>query len=236
MAMRSSSNLTMLRQVAIRLRPLLGEVVFLGGCATDILITDPAAPAARPTTDVDVIAEISSMADYYALSERIRSLGFHEDTSDDAPICRWCIDNFHLDVMPTDPNILGFGNRWYIPAINTAVPIEIEINLSINMVTAPYFIATKLDAFHGRGKNDYMLSHDLEDIVAVIDGRPELIDEICNAPKEVNDYIAEEFANLLSSSGFMENLRCHLPPDSTQEGRVKVVLERIRAVIAGSSN
>jgi hypothetical protein len=233
--MRNSPNLAMLRQVAIRLRPLLGEVVFLGGCATDILITDPAAPTVRPTTDVDVIAEISSMADYYALAERMRSLGFQEDTSDGAPICRWHVDNFHLDVMPTDPSILGFGNRWYVPAIHTAVSVEIDTNLSINMVTAPYFVATKLEAFYGRGNNDYMLSHDLEDIIAVIDGRPELSDEIRSSPKDVSDYLAGEFSRLLSNGRFMENLPCHLPPDSTQGGRVKIVLERMRTIIKGSS-
>ena len=234
--MRNSPNLAMLRQVAIRLRPLLEEVVFLGGCATDILITDPAAPTVRPTTDVDVIAEISSRADYYALAERMRALGFQEDTSDGAPICRWRADNFHLDVMPTDPGILGFGNRWYVPAIHTAVSVEIDTNLSIRMVTAPYFVATKLEAFYGRGNNNYMLSHDLEDIIAVIDGRPELGDEIRNSPKEVSDYLAEEFSKLLSNSRFMENLPCHLPSDSTQGGRVKIVLKRMRAIIKGSAS
>ena len=46
------------------------------------------------------------------------------------------------------------------------------------MITAPYFLATKFEAFHGRGNSDYRMSHDLEDIVTVIDGRPELASEV----------------------------------------------------------
>lgn len=103
------------------------------------------------------------------------------------------------------------------------------------MVTAPYFVATKLEAFYGRGNNDYMLSHDLEDIIAVIDGRRELSDEIRSSPKDVSDYLAGEFSRLLSNGRFMENLPCHLPPDSTQGGRVKIVLERMRTIIKGST-
>jgi hypothetical protein len=45
----------------------------------------------------------------------------------------------------------------------------------VHLITAVNFVATKLEAFHGRGANDVTLSHDLEDIVAVIDGRSEIV-------------------------------------------------------------
>ena len=48
---------------AIRLGPLLPEIVFVGGCATNLLVTDPEAAPIRETYDVDVIAEIASYAD-----------------------------------------------------------------------------------------------------------------------------------------------------------------------------
>jgi hypothetical protein len=75
-----------------------------------------------------------------------------------------------IDVMPTDERILGFSNRWYAPAIASAQSIEIA-GARIRLVTPPYFIATKFEAFNGRGNNDYSGSHDLEDVIAVIDGR-----------------------------------------------------------------
>ena len=41
------------------LRPLLGELVFLGGCTTGLMISDPAAGGVRPTKDVDAITEVA---------------------------------------------------------------------------------------------------------------------------------------------------------------------------------
>jgi hypothetical protein len=49
-------NLERLTAVARRLRPLLDELVFAGGCATGLLITDPAAPSIRTTFDVDAMS------------------------------------------------------------------------------------------------------------------------------------------------------------------------------------
>src|SRR5205807_703331 len=105
-----------------------------------------------------------------------RELGFRESHADDAPICRWLSGDLILDLMPTDASILGFSNRWYGPALENAQRIRIG-EYEIRVITAPYFLATKLEAFHGRGKNDFR-SHDLEDVVAVIDGRSELVGEV----------------------------------------------------------
>jgi len=59
-----NSNIDLLKEVARRLGPLLNEVVFVGGCTTGLFITDKAAAEVRPTFDVDVIAEITSYADF----------------------------------------------------------------------------------------------------------------------------------------------------------------------------
>jgi len=51
--------------------------------------------------------EVASYAEYARFSKRLRNLGFSEDSSEGAPICRWLIDRMKLDVMPTDETILG---------------------------------------------------------------------------------------------------------------------------------
>jgi hypothetical protein len=102
------SNRDLLVAAARLLRPLLDELVFVGGCATGLLITDEAVPGVRPTLDVDAIAAISSYHEYTAFAERLRDLGFSEDTRDGAPLCRWTHSAVILDVMPLDPKILGF--------------------------------------------------------------------------------------------------------------------------------
>jgi predicted nucleotidyltransferase len=169
-------NLAMIHHVAMRLGDLVDSVVFLGGATMTLLISDTAAGDVRPTKDVDVIVEIATTAEYHRLAEQLRGRGFNEDTSEGAPLCRWLIDNIIVDVMPTDEATLGFSNRWYREAFAHAVHTVVE-GVTIRVVTAPFFLATKLEAFRTRGREDFMASHDLEDIIALVDGRSELVEE-----------------------------------------------------------
>ncbi|MES9879185.1 MAG: hypothetical protein ABW162_18340 [Candidatus Sedimenticola sp. PURPLELP] len=225
-------NIEILELAVSRLGELTNELVFLGGCATGLLITDLAASPIRVTRDVDVIAEVSTLSDYHILAEHLRKRGFKEDVSDDAPICRWVAESLILDVMPTNPSILGFGNQWYIPAMNNALTIMLPSGMAIQSVSSPYFLATKLEAFDGRGQGDYLLSHDIEDFVAVIDGRAEMVAELLDAPGDVKAYLAERIADLLRDSSFMDSLPGHLPPDQAGQARLPLVVSRLEAVAA----
>lgn len=225
-------NLALLTETARLLKPLLSELVFVGGSTTSLLITDRAAAEVRPTYDVDAIAEITSYAAYADFSERLRKLGFREDASEGAPICRWRQQKTTLDVMPLDEKILGFSNRWYKPAMDSAEQHELEAGLRVRVVTAVFFTATKLEAFKDRGKGDYLSSSDLEDLIAVIDGRPELVHEIQNAPKEVRSYIASEVHKLLGASAFLDALPGYLLPDSASQARISELLERLALLAA----
>lgn len=164
---RTNPNLEILETAVDLLDELVDRLVFLGGCATGLLLTDAAAPPIRVTQDVDVITEVATMTDYYHLAERLRANGFHEDTSEDSPICRWKAGNLLLDVMPTDPQLLGFGSEWYQEAFETATSQALQSGKRINMITGPYFLACKLAAFKSRGGGDFLMSHDMEDVVAV---------------------------------------------------------------------
>lgn len=226
-------NIEMLEVVVAYLGPLVDDVVFLGGCAAGLLITDVAAPPVRVTRDVDVITEVGSLADYYRLSKKLRGLGFVEDTGDDAPICRWKINDIVLDVMPTIPELLGFGNQWYRPAVKNAQLITLSSGAKVRMVSGPFFLATKLEAFAGRGKGDYVASHDMEDIISVIDGRPELVEELKSSSDDLRRHLAERFRALLEHERFIDSLPGHLPGDAVSQARLRIVIERIEA-IAGS--
>lgn len=223
----ANRNLELLKAAARQLTPLLDELVFVGGCTTGLLITDEAAAEIRPTFDVDAIAEITSYAEYATFSERLRELGFGEDDSEGAPICRWRKDQIKLDVMPLDEKILGFSNRWYKSAMETAGEREVDNNLRIRVVTAPYFCATKLEAFKGRGGGDYLASHDLEDLVMVVDGRPEFLEELMSAPQDVRDYIAADIRRLLETDQFTDALLGYLLPDEASQGRIGILLRRL---------
>ena len=168
-------HIGMIAAVARHLGELRDKVVFVGGCAMGLFVTDPAMPEVRATQDVDVIVEVASRLDYYRLEEELRQRGFQQDMTENAPVCRWLVDRIKVDVMPTQEEILGFSNRWYLPAIKEAVPVLLKGDLTIRLVTPPYFLATKIEAFKGRGNDDYMASHDMEDLVTVLDGRSEII-------------------------------------------------------------
>jgi len=185
----ANQNLELLIVAAKLLSPVLDELVFVGGCATGLLVSDEAAAEVRPTFDVDAIAEITSYVEYTTFGERLRKLGFTEDASEGAPICRWQHGQIKLDLMPLDEKILGFSNRWYKSAMDSAQDLEIERGVRIRVVTAPYFCATKLEAFRGRGEGDYLASHDLEDLITVVDGRAELLDEVRLGSEDVRSYI-----------------------------------------------
>jgi hypothetical protein len=221
-------NLELLELATERLRPLLSEIVFVGGCATGLLIDDPGAAPVRGTYDVDVIAEIGTYAAYAIFSERLRALGFQEDASEGAPLCRWNHGELTLDVMPLDPAILGFSNRWYPEALEAAKEVQLPAGLTVRAITAPYFLGTKLEAFRGRGHGDYFASHDLEDFMAVVDGRSALFTELETASEGLRTYIGEAVRMLLVEPRFLDALPGYLLPDEASQARIGQLVSKLR--------
>jgi hypothetical protein len=93
-----------------------------------LIVTDEGAGLPRTTLDVDAIAEITSYAEYTA-SNAFRALGFSEDTSEGAPLCRWVHSGTIFDVMPLDEKILGFSNRSYGAAMEAATTPQLVRDL-----------------------------------------------------------------------------------------------------------
>lgn len=133
--------------------------------------------------------------------------------------------------MPIDAKILGFANKWYSPAIQAAQTVWIA-GSAVRIVTPPYFVATKLEAFHGRGTHDVAMSHDLEDIITVVDGRSELVGEIKSADSALRSYVGSEIGKLLTSSDFVDALSGFLLPDAASQARHSLLVERLKAIAA----
>ena len=222
-------NVAMMELVADRLGDALRrELVFVGGAVTGLLITDPGQPAIRPTEDVDLIVHAAVRADYRRVEISLRERGFANDTSADAPICRWRVGAVIVDVMPTLSEILGFSNRWYPLALATARRARLPSGTMIRLVSPPVFIATKFVAFDDRGHGDYLFSHDLSDLISVVDGRSELLDECRSAGRELRGYLTGCFRNLLESSAFREALPGHLPGDAASQERLPDLEGKLR--------
>jgi len=219
-----------LELVAHALGPLREQLVFVGGCAVDLLLTDPAAAPARVTYDVDLVARVEALAGYHALEKQFAQLGFKRDMAQDAPICRWRYNNLEVDLMPMDSSVLGFANHWYPLAVQTAQEVALSAGMTIRLISGPAFMATKFEAFFDRGQGDLLGSHDLEDIVNVVDGRPELVSEIASAVPELRQYLAAQCRTLLAMPGFMNALPGMVFPDESLAARVKLLALRFEHI------
>ena len=179
------------------LGPLLDEVVFVGGATVNLWLSDPGAPPARVTDDVDVICEVTSRLEYHRLGDRLRDRGLRE-AIDERVICRWRHGETGLaiDVMPPVEEILGFSNPWYEPAIATSQQVVLDSGTTIRAATPPLMVATKLSAWKGRGNGDILKSLDIHDVLILIDGRPELSEELEAAEASLRSFVAAELEAL----------------------------------------
>ncbi len=201
----------------------------MGGMVRGLLLTDPGASGPRSTDDVDLIVEVASRAEYYTkLHPRLINLGFQEDFGGKV-ICRWTFDfrgqPLKVDVMPSHGKVFDFSNPWYPHAIRTSQQIDLADEagpVPIRVLSATAFCATKLASYRSRGEGD-MYHHDVEDLVAVVDGRRELLDEFDREEPEVRRFIADGIAKLLKE-GLEEVLPGHLEGDPASQARFPYVL------------
>lgn len=217
------------------LGPLKEDVVFVGGATVVLWITDPTAPAPRPTLDVDVIIEVTTRRELHAFDAALRGRGFSEDIYSGV-IGRWRHgEDLVLDAIPADASLLGFENYWQRAALPHALRVTLPSGATLRAVSPPYLVATKLEAFAGRGRGDLLGSRDLADVLSLVDGRAELIDECAAASKDVRRYLAVEFSRLLDLPRFIDAVFGSLPPDAVSQDRAEAtVLPRLSALSAAS--
>lgn len=219
-------NLPQLRTIAAALGPeLCAEFVFVGGATAGLLLTDPAAAAVRTTLDVDAVVAADSLSQFYDIERRLEARGFMRSPQDDV-ICRWrhAASGLSFDLMPVAGHILGFTNPWYDEAVRTATRIGIGHGLDIRCVSAPAFVATKLAAYLDRGRRDFLASHDLEDVLNLVDGRAQLADELAGASAALRAMVSQTLTELLAHPDFANVL----PGLLAEPERVGLVLERLR--------
>lgn len=213
----------LIEQAAQELQSLLEQLVFVGGATVELLFTDQAAGPVRPTQDVDVAAHIEKRSELTKLEEKLTALGFGPDM--DGPICRWKKGTLILDVMTDDGQMQGFTNPWYASAIQHARQVTLPSGTTVRILDAPHLIATKLVAWRDRGESE-LFSHDLEDILLLLDGRPEVGSELLSAPAPLQTFVREEFTALLAQPDFEEILQGTFP----EAGRDRVILRRVKGI------
>ena len=206
-SIRVKENNEALYQAATLLKDLNEQVVYVGGRIVGLLITDTIEDDVRPTYDIDVALDLgrADIVAHYALQKKLEILGFKPDGNVN---CRYVLDDFMIDVMYTDGGLQGINSNWYQVGFDNAIEIQVK-DKKIKILNAVYFIATKLEAFTDRAykNDDYWDCKDLEDIINVINGRPELLVEIMNSPKDVVQFISGYFKKLIEDPKWLEAIK-----------------------------
>jgi hypothetical protein len=226
-------NIELLEVAVSALGELVDEVVFVGGATVGLWITDPAAPPVRSTDDVDVVVEVATRTQFHEFELKLRTAGFSEDQASGV-ICRWRHRErgLILDAMPSRADILGFENEWQAAALPHAVTCVLPSGAAVRAAPPVYMLAMKLEAFKDRGKRDYLVSRDFSDIVTLLDGRAELLDEVAGADEPVRSYIRDAIAPLLADPRVMDGLAGTMRGDAASQERVDlVILPRLRNLV-----
>lgn len=199
-------------------------VVFVGGTVTALYPLEGGVDV-RPTVDVDCVVDVATTADYYAFVERLRARGFSECVDEGAPLCRRVFANIRVDIVATADTGIGPTNRWYKQAALEATSHEIAPGLKVLAITPIYFIATKLEAFRGRGRGDYQASHDLEDTLLVLAGIPHLREQLRTESTQVASAVRAGLVALRSKDAFIDAVPGHFEGDAVGQARADVVLK-----------
>lgn len=218
-------NRVRIKAVHNALAALHETIVFVGGATVSLYADKPEQTDVRPTNDIDVLIEIGSYGAYAAIQEQLATIGFYVDPEAKVT-CRYIYDGLTVDIMPTDESVLGFSNRWYKEGCSNLETYQVDERTTVNIFSPAYFIASKLEAYKGRGNNDGRTSQDFEDIVFVLDNRKTIWQELNESTPVLKRYLQEEWRYLLSNTNIEEWLSVHLEYN-TATARARVILNEL---------
>ncbi len=217
----TNPHFELLELAAELLAPLHRRIVFVGGATVSLHIDDTAVPV-RSTKDVDFVVEVSSYAAYAALEEELRSHGFEQNLQEKGPICRWEKNGLLLDVLPTEPDILGFAKSdWFRKGFEAARTYTLPSGTTLEAFDAVHLLAAKIEAFEDRGGGDWLTSRDAEDIVTILDGRSTIFDELRASSDEAQ--FVRKWLTSIDSSTLLDAVAGH----TNDYGRAKYLLEQL---------
>ena len=130
-------------------------------------------------------------------------------------------------------NLLWAGSKLARADIEIAkkpIAHQLADDLIVKSVTAPYLLATKIEAFNFRGNRDFLASHDFEDIINVISGRIEIAEEVNIENEKLKKHLENFFEEMLKDDEFITALPAHINEGPATEQRLETVTNRIRKI------
>lgn len=220
-------NLAVVAEVAQALQELNNQIVFVGGAVVSLYTNDTAADEIRPTADIDMTVVLANLQKWPAIEERLRELGFSPDPFGHA-MCRYKYQNIPVDIMPPEDTAMGPSNPWYKQGFEDLQTVTVH-GIDINILSAPFYLATKFEAYNSRGEES-RFSHDMEDIIYVIDNRKEIVEEIKLAPRSVQEFIKSGLQKLIDTDLLDAVLEVAVHP-LVAEFRIPIIKEKIYQIL-----
>jgi hypothetical protein len=72
-----------------------------------------------------------------------------------------------------------------------------------------------------------LASHDIEDVIFVVDGRATIPEEVRTETGLLREYLRTEISGLLANPEFIDAVPGYLLPDAASQARVRTVLRRL---------
>jgi predicted nucleotidyltransferase len=221
-------NIAVVAEVAKALQNIKQHMVFVGGAVVSLYTDDPAADEIRPTQDIDMTIKIVNLKHWQEVQEQLARLGFQPDPFGHA-ICSYKYKDIPVDIMAAEDGPLGPANRWYKLGFENLWTVMAKDQL-INILSAPCWLATKFEAFNNRGK-DYRTSHDMEDIIYVLDNRLDIVSEIEKDNSNIRKFLKEQLQAIVQKELLREVIMAHIHPLMLEE-RMPTVEEKIAQIIS----
>lgn len=220
-------NIKVVEKVALSLEELNNDVLYVGGAVVSLYVTDEGAEQPRPTKDIDISVQISTYAQMEELREKLALKKIYPAPSEKV-MYRYSYEDILIDFIPFEETPLGPTNSWLKPGFEKAYPINIG-ELEIKILPVSLFLATKWEAFKSRG-SDPRTSHDFEDIIYIIDNNKEVVEDVQNANKDVQDFLKEMSMEILNHPSRNEIIECHLNPFTADERR-EIVVDKLNELL-----
>jgi len=221
-------NLAVVAEIAEALKDYNQKMVFVGGAVVSLYTDDIAADEIRPTSDIDMTLNAVSLKEWHNIQKDLARLGFHPDPFGHA-ICSYKYKDIPVDIMAAEDSLFGPTNRWYKIGFMDLWKVKVKTQ-EINILKAPCYLATKFEAFGNRGK-DYRSSHDMEDIIYILDNRIDIVNEIKKSPQKVRKFIQSELNKMVEQSLLNEVLEAHIHP-LVIEQRLPLIAKKIAQIIS----
>jgi len=225
--MRRKIDIESIKEIASGLGELNYKSVFVGGAVVSLYVDDPAADEARPTKDIDIALEIVTLGQLEKIRQELATRGFFPDPEEQV-VCRFVYKGILVDVMSTKETGWAPANFWFKEGFQHLQTITLDGDVAIQILPLAYFLASKFDAYHSRGK-DPRTSHDLEDVIFLLDNRVNLVADIITSPPNVLSYLQSEFASLITED-LEEAILGHMNPFSRKE-RYPLLIEKLKTIL-----